>query len=68
MNVVRSATPGTRVADPVEQRVVGLRALPGRCIRFSTASDACCSGRSMYWQTFSHSAIASSTSSVIVVG
>ena len=42
--------------------------VPGRRMRFSTLADACCSGRSTYRQTFSHSAMASRTSSVIVVG
>ena len=42
--------------------------LPGRRMRLRTSADACCSGRSMYRHTFSHSAIASRTSSVIVVG
>ena len=58
---------GNAVADAVEQRVVVWR-VPGRFIRFSTGFDACCSGRSMYLQTFSHSAIAASVSSSIVVG
>ena len=42
--------------------------VPGRFIRFSTGSDACCSGRSMYLQTLSHSAMAASVSSSMVVG
>ena len=67
MNVVRSATPGTRVADPGEQPVVVWR-VPGRFMRLSTAFDACCSGRSMYLQTLSQSAIAASVSSSMVVG
>jgi hypothetical protein len=42
--------------------------VPGRFIRFSTASEACWSGRSMYLQTLSSEAMASMTSSVMVVG
>ena len=37
-------------------------------MRFSTRSEACWSGRSMYWQTLALSAIASMVSSVMVVG
>ena len=44
------------------------RGFPGRFMRARTGFDACCSGRSMYLQTFSHSAIAASVSSSIVVG
>ena len=68
MKVVRRATPGTRSRIRVEQPVVVSAACPGRFIRLSTGFDACCSGRSMYLQTLSHSAIAASVSSSIVVG
>jgi hypothetical protein len=67
MKVVRRRHAGTAVADLVEQDVVAF-AGPGLFIRFNTGSDACCSGRSMYLQTFSHSAIAASVASSIVVG
>ncbi len=67
MNVVRSATPGTR--SRIRRRSVSyFWRVPGRFIRFRTGFDACCSGRSMYLQTLSHSAMAASVSSSIVVG
>jgi len=53
--------------DPVQEAPVG-GAGSGRFIRFRTPGAACCSGRSMYLQTLSLSAIASSMPSVIVVG
>ena len=67
MKVVRSATFGMRARMLSSRRTYDLR-VPGRFMRFNTASDACCSGRSMYFTTLSRSAIASMTSLVIVVG
>ena len=67
MKVVRKATPGTRSRMRLSSASYFCR-VPGRFMRFSTGFDACCSGRSMYLQTFSHSAIAASVSSSMVVG
>ncbi len=67
MNVVRSATPGTRARMRVSSWSYFWR-VPGRFILLSTGFEACWSGRSMYLQTFSQSAIAASVSSSIVVG
>ena len=67
MKVVRSVTPGTMAADLVDEPLVaGARAGPAH--PRSTASEACCSGKSTYLQTLSHSAIAVSVSVVTVVG
>ncbi len=67
MNVVRRETSGIRVRMLSSSVSYDLR-VPGRRMRFRTASDACCSGRSMYFTTFSHSAMASIIPASIVVG
>ncbi|MNC98464.1 hypothetical protein D3C83_164270 [compost metagenome] len=67
MKVVRSATFGIRARMLSSSRTYDWR-VPGRFIRFKTASDACWSGRSMYFTTLGRPAIASMTSAVMVVG
>ena len=54
MNVVRNETPGTRARIRASSVSYPLP-VPGRFIRRNTSSDACCSGRSMYLTTLSHS-------------